>query len=236
MFWLAVWQAGAMLWGQPLLLPTPVAVLLRVGELSLTGGFWLVTAGSLGRIATGFLLGMVCGALLAVLTSVSGMARAVIQLPMSIIKATPIASFVILALLFIRGSGFSIFISFLTVLPMAWSSLDVAIASTPPDLLEMAATCRMSRWGTLRHLYIPSILPHLLAAARTGMGFAWKSGIAGEVIARPAGTIGTQLYNSKVYLETVDLFAWTAVIILLSLLLERLMIAIAGRVRGGMLS
>ena len=46
--------------------------------------------------------------------------------------------------------------------------------------------------------------------------------IAAEVLGRPARAIGSQIYDSKIYLETPDLFAWTLVVILLSVLLERL--------------
>ena len=74
------------------------------------------------------------------------------------------------------------------------------------------------------------------AAVTTGVGFAWKSGIAGEVIAIPKDAIGTQLYDAKVYLETTDLFAWTVVIVVLSVLIEKLFTRIiqsAARKWGG---
>jgi NitT/TauT family transport system permease protein len=52
------------------------------------------------------------------------------------------------------------------------------------------------------------------------MGVAWKAGIAAAAIALPAVSIGRQLMESKIYLETTDLFAWTSVVIVLSLILE----------------
>ena len=72
-----------------------------------------------------------------------------------------------------------------------------------------------------RYIYLPALVPYALAAVRTGLGFAWKAGIAGEVLAIPMGAMGTQLHTAKVTLETTDLFAWTAAIILLSLILEK---------------
>jgi NitT/TauT family transport system permease protein len=54
----------------------------------------------------------------------------------------------------------------------------------------------------------------------------WKAGVAAEVIGLPSGSIGERLYQSKIYLETAQLFAWTAVIILASVLLERFLIKI----------
>lgn len=219
-FWLMVWQLGSMALDQPLLLPAPMAVAVRLGELGITAQFWTVTIGSLLRILAGFLLGLGLGTALAVLTAAVPLARGLAELPMGIIKATPVASFAILALLFIRGGGFSTFVAFLMVLPIAWGNVSQGIADTDRDLLELAAAYRFSPGYRLRYLYLPSVTPYLLAAARTGLGLAWKAGVAGEVIAIPTNAIGTELYNAKVYLGITDLFAWTAVIILLSLSLE----------------
>ena len=61
------------------------------------------------------------------------------------------------------------------------------------------------------------------------MGLAWKAGIAAEIIAMPLGTIGTMIGNAKQYIETVDMFAWTLTVILLSLAIEFLFAALLGR-------
>lgn len=229
-FWLAVWVAAFFAVGEPLLLPSPWAVIWSLARLILTVDFWTVTAGSLLRILAGFLLGLLSGAVLAAVAYAYPATKAAIGLPMSIIKATPVASFVILALLFIRGQGFSTFIAFLMVMPLAWSNVLQGIERTDKNLLDMARVYRFSHRDAMRYIYIPSIFPYLLSAAKVGMGFSWKAGIAGEVIAIHTGTIGTQLYNAKVYLNTADLFAWTAVIIIMSLLLEGLAVNVLGRI------
>jgi len=51
---------------------------------------------------------------------------------------------------------------------------------------------------------------------------AWKAGVAAELIGYPAGSMGEQLYYSKFFLETDTLFAWTVVIIILSVSFEKL--------------
>ena len=50
------------------------------------------------------------------------------------------------------------------------------------------------------------------------------AGIAAEVLSTPQLGIGTELYFSKTYLETSDLFAWTLVVILLSMMIEKLLV------------
>jgi len=231
--WLLLWQCIYFAVGEDLLLASPLAVFLKIIQLGTLPSFWGTVCGSLGRIASGFLLGLFLGTAIAFATAQSRLLYAFFNLPMSIIKATPVASFVILALVWISGTNLSVFIAFLMVLPLVWSNVHEGICSTDSKLLEMAAVFHLPRRSVLKNITVPAVLPYFLSAAKVGLGFSWKAGIAGEVIAIPTSAIGTQLYNAKIYLETTDLFAWTAVIIILSILLERLMIiginAVVGR-------
>lgn len=219
--WLAVWQGAYLAVGQELLLTSPGAVLLRTAALAATGGFWRTVAASLARILTGYLAAVACGTLLAFLTARWRFLYAFFALPMNVIKATPVASFVILALVWISGRRLSAFVAFLMVLPLVWRNVHEGIAGADKKLLEMARVYRLSRRRTFRAAVLPSVLPHFLSAVRVGAGFAWKAGVAGEVIAIPQSAIGTELYHAKIYLETTDLFSWTLVVILLSVALER---------------
>lgn len=221
-FWLLVWQLAYYGVGRELLLASPVSVFKRLTELVRQAGFWQIILSSFCRIMGGFLLGLLLGTALGVLTAKWSLAYRILQLPMNIIKATPVASFVILALVWISGKNLSVFIAFLMVLPMVWSSVDQGLKSADGQLLEAARTYRLSRLQTAHAVYIPAVMPYFLSVCRVAMGFAWKAGIAGEVIAIPKNAIGTQLYDAKIYLETVDLFAWTVVIIVLSVLIEKL--------------
>lgn len=235
-FWLAAWQLAYYGVGRDLLLASPLNVFKRVGELVITGEFWLIIGTSFYRIMSGFVLGLLTGAALGIITARWKPIYQLIQLPMNIIKATPVASFVILALIWISGKNLSVFIAFLMVLPMVWSSVDQGLKSADPQLLEAAKTYRLSRLQTARAVYVPAVLPYFLSVSRVAVGFAWKSGIAGEVIAIPKDSIGTQLYDAKVYLETTDLFAWTVVIVVLSVLIEKLftkLIELAAKKWGG---
>ena len=107
------------------------------------------------------------------------------------------------------------------VLPVVWANVEQGIRETDRSLLEMARVYRLSRWKTFRRIRLPSVMPYALAAMRTGLGFAWKSGVAAEVICHPKPSVGGFLYNAKVYLETPEVFVWTATVVLLSVLLEQ---------------
>ena len=220
--WLLLWQLASMAVGLPLLLPSPLAVLLRLGQLCTGADFWLTVASSLLRILLGFLLGVLFGTALAGLCWRFRLIDALARPLLGMLKSTPVASFIILALVWVKTTWLATVISFIMVLPLIYANVREGIDSADRQLLEMAQVFRLSRRKTFRYCYLPAILPFFLSAVSSALGFAWKSGIAGEVLGRPARAIGSQIYDSKIYLETPDLFAWTLVVILLSVLLERL--------------
>ena len=224
LFWVAAWHILAVSMGNFLLLPTPVQVLRRLGELILTASFWQITAVSIGRILLGAVAAMVLGVLLAVLTTASPLADALVAPVMTAIQATPVASFAILVLIWLDRDLVPVLICAMMVLPVVWSNVCAGIRSADPQLLELAKVYRLPRLRVLRRIYVPTVLPYFRAACSSALGLGWKAGIAAEVLTVPKASIGRMISESKLYLLTEDLFAWTLAVIVLSLLLQTLML------------
>jgi NitT/TauT family transport system permease protein len=221
---LAVWQISAVVLDNSLVLVTPFVVAGRLADLVAQADFWLSVGFSLIRIAGGFLLAMVIGSLLAIAASQARAVEVLLWPYVALVKATPVASFIILCLIWLNASNLSVFISFLMVLPIAYTNLLHGIRSTDTQLLEMADVFQVGRLRRLRYIYLPHIKPYLLSASSIAIGLAWKSGIAAEVIGIPSGSIGEKLYEAKIYLNAGDLFAWTVTIVAVSLLVEKLFV------------
>ena len=222
--WLVLWQLCYVLLNKPLLLPSPLQVLKTLLKLCQSSLFWTSVAASLGKVLLAFGLAVAAGCLAATLAALFPAVKAFLHPPIAIIRATPVASFTILALVWIKSTWLPVFIAFLMVLPMVYENVYKGILSCDPLLLEMGQAYRLSRWQKLRFLYFPAILPYFSSACVNGLGFAWKSGIAAEVLGLPKLAIGKQIHDAKIYLEIPELFAWTLVIILLSMALERLLL------------
>lgn len=229
LFWILVWQAASMKLGQEILLASPVSVIRRLGELIFTGEFWRSAAFSCGRIAAGFLLALALGGLLAVLACRFGMAAALMTPLITVIKSTPVASFIILCLIWIPSRNLSVFISFLMVLPVVYTNMLTGIRQTDKKLLEMADVFGIPVRKRIFTIYLSQVLPYLVTACTLGLGLCWKAGVAAEVIGVPSGSIGEKLYHAKIYLNTPDLFAWTIVIIAISFLFEKCFLWLLGR-------
>lgn len=229
-FWIAVWALASYAVGLELLLPSPLKVLLTLFEKIRTSEFWLAAGLSLLRITVGFLFGVCVGGLLAVLMHLSKVAKALFSPVLHIVKAAPVASFIILALVWIKTDFLPVFISFLMVVPLVCANVSEGMTQTDRKLLEVARVYCFGKRRTFSEVWVPSVKPYAVSACRTALGFAWKSGVAAEVICRPDRSIGDALYSSKLNLETAEVIAYTVVVIIISVLLEKLMLRL---LKGG---
>ena len=220
LFWIAVWQIASMAVGKDLILPGPVSVIKALWSLVRQGSFWTSILMTVLRIMLGYAAGVALGCFLAFGCCRSRILDSLFSPIIRIVRATPVASFIILAMLWMSKGGVPVLMSALIVAPVVWGNLTEAYSSRDPALDEMAAAYRLGKWKHFRFILVPQLMPSLRAACLTGLGFAWKSGIAAEVLSQPKLAIGSNIYYSKVYLETSELFAWTASVIALSFALE----------------
>lgn len=222
-FWLGVWQLAAMAVDLELLLPTPLAVGRSLVALAGTSEFWLSALYTLIRVLCGLAGGVLAGTLLAFLTHFSRWADLLLAPAVRVVRATPVVSFILLVYLWVSRANIPGVIAGLMVLPVMWGSLTSGLSAVDGGLLELAHAYRFSRIKTLRLIYLPSLRPHFVSGLLTAFGLAWKSGVAAEVICPPRLAIGSRIQQARLAMETPELFAWTLVIIALSLLLEGLL-------------
>ena len=231
-FWLAVWQAAAMAIGQEVFLVSPIQAAGTLMELLPQADFWQRVGFSAGHILLGFALGVVVSVLLAAAAERWAWVDTLLAPVIQLVKATPVASFIILALVWLNSRSLSLFISALMVLPPVYLNVLEGICRTDRRLLEMARVFRVPLGRRLRGIYLPQVMPYFRTAVSLGLGLCWKAGAAAEIIGLPAGSMGERLYTAKVYFQTADLFAWTVTIVAVSVVFERLFLALVDRLMG----
>ena len=219
--WIMIWTIASLLINRELFLPTPLSVIKAMGQSLCTKEFYLSILFSLKGIALGFLIGFFAGIISAVCSHANTFCRAFIDVFMKGIKSVPVASFVILALLWIASDKLSILIASLIVMPVIYTNTLSALDNTDIHMLEFARVFRLSTMKKIMYIYIPAIMPSLISACRVSIGYAWKSGVAAEIIGLISGSIGNELYKAKLYLDTPVLFTWTLTIIAVSFICEK---------------
>lgn len=220
--WLLVWQLVSMLVGNEILLVGPVEALGSLLGMLTEGTFWQACIGSVLRISLGFFLGLVIGIFLAIFCYRYQIAEEILSPVMTLLKAVPVASFVVLFLIWWSSAYLATVISFCITLPNLYINTLEGMKSTDKKLLEMAKVFKIAKTDSFFYIYRPALKPFWDSAIALAAGMSWKSGVAAEVIGLPVNAIGEQLYMSKIYLDTAGVLAWTVVVILLSVGFERL--------------
>lgn len=221
---LLTWQAVAMLLHNDIVLVEPLVVGRRLLDLIPTAAYWVVIAVSALRILLGLLLAVASGLLCAALAARFSWMNTLLWPYVACMKSTPVASFIILCLVWVSTKNLSMLTIFLICFPIVYANMYESFVSVDKKMVQMLDIFRVPFLRRLRCLYIPHAMPFFLSTLKISIGMAFKSGIAAEVIGLPRGTIGSLLYESKIYLNTADMFAWTATIIAVSMLLEKLIL------------
>lgn len=223
LFWLAAWQSAAMIVNQSLFMPSPAETFVSLSKLIVTDVFWLSVAFTFYRVVMGVVISFVVGILLAYFASHSTFLEYLLRPVVAATKATPVMSVIILALVWFTSSFVPIFACILLCFPIFYTNTLSGLRSVDKQLLEMAAVFRVKRSRVISGIIIPTVIPHVYSALAMCLGFSWKSVVAAEVLSTPKYALGYRLYETKLYLEIPDLFAWTLTIIVISLIVEKVL-------------
>lgn len=222
---LTFWEIAALLIHQRILLVTPVAVARRLCTIWRVEGFARAIWFSFYHIAGGFLLGLILGCLLAYLAAKHPVVETLLWPWMATIKSVPVASFVVICLIWLSARNLSVFISFLIVIPIIYQNVLEGLRAENREMQEVATVFQLPWRKRFRYIELPKLRPFLLSACRVTTGMAWKAGIAAEIIGVPNGSTGKMLYTAKIYLDTDDLLAWTVIIVAISVVVEKVFMA-----------
>jgi len=230
LFWIGVWEIAALIVSKPLFFPSPFHVIIKLGELVITKVFLISVLYSLSRVGLGIIIAIISGFIIAIIYSFSKIAYDVLFPLVTVIKSTPVASFIILIWIFIGNNATPVVISALMVFPIVFANVYQGIKNVDVGLIEVCKTYKLSRKKIIKALYIPSVIPYFTSALLSSIGLGWKAGIAAEVLCTPLKSIGKAIFESKIYFEYVDLFAWTASVIILSLIFEKLLTKLLNKI------
>lgn len=229
LFWVIIWYIVAGIIDEKIIFVGPVDVAGALVEQVFTKAFWWSIAYSMSRIGLGFITAFIAGILMGTLAYRFKLLRDLLEPVIILMKSIPVASFVILALIWIGSANLAVLVGFSIVFPLIYVNTIAGFDNASGKLLEMAQVFRVGGWRRFKYIYKPALMPFLISGCKIALGMCWKSGIAAEVIGVPARSIGERLYMAKIYLNTADLFAWTIVIIILSALTEKLLICLLSR-------
>ncbi len=230
--WIAVWQLAAILIHNPILIAGPIETVKALSELLGTSAFAESVTFSFLRIVGGFLAGSAAGILFAYAAGKKSAVKDILAPLVTMLKSVPIASFIILALIWFGSKTLSFFISFIVVFPILYLNTLQGIESLDAKMTEMAEVFHIPPAANLRYIVLPGVYPFLRSGFELALGMSWKSGIAAELIGQYKFSIGNQLYMDKITLDTAGVLAWTIVIVLVSWAFEKIFLLLFSKAEG----
>ena len=232
-FWISVWWVCSLAVNNSYLLPSPKNTFDALISLFALESFYKVVFLSFLRVLLGLFLGITVGTALAFPCHKFSFLRSLITPVISIIKAMPVATFILLLWLTLRGSSLTVFIGFIMVMPIIFQNALSGLSSINKELIEVSRVFEFTALKKLKLLIFPALRFYLAPAIITSVGLAFKSQIAAEIIAYTKDSIGQYIYDANYGLNTAEVFAWAAVIVSFSIGLEVLCRFILGRMKNG---
>ena len=221
-FWIGVWEIFSIFVNNNFLLPSVQKTAEELKAILISTSSYKIMLLTLLRVGLGFSLGVILGVFLGIVCQRIHLLDEIISPALLIIKSTPVASFIIILWITMSGNALSVFIAVLMVMPIIYQNVSDAYSSIDVNLSEVCDVFKFSKAKKFKLLVLPAITAYLVPAVITSLGLAWKAEIAAEIIAYTKSSIGQQINDAKFYMNTPRVFAWTIIVIVFSLIFEKI--------------
>ena len=217
---LAAWALVAA-WVNDPILPRPLTVASRVLAITVSGEAVTNFASSIGKIAAGFALAMVAGAVIGFAMGRSRFMTSYFSLPLFVLGNMPGLTYAVFGLLiFGVGAGGPIVVSAIVATPFIAMNVAEGVRSVDGKLLDMCRAFERRRRDVLRHLYLPALVTFVFAGVRYGFAMAWKVEALTEVFGASDG-VGFMIRKAYQEFQVADMLAWTTLFIVAMIGIER---------------
>lgn len=219
--WGGIWQVGYWYVGKDILVPSPFQTLQILVNMMSSVEIYKHIGVTIYRVCIGVSLSFVLGVITAISAYFFEGVRIFLAPFLVLLKSTPVIAIIILALLWFKSGDVPIFSCILMCYPIIYTNILVGLDCVDNKLIEMAKVFKVNTKYILKQIYMPHTISYIKSALSVSIGLAWKVVVAAEVLSVPKYSMGYNLFNAKIYLETAEVFAWVIIIVLLSSLFEK---------------
>lgn len=213
-------------------IPTPIAVAEKGVALWQNGTLQSDILASLGRVVTGFLLGSAvaipAGFLMGWYTTARGLFEPWIQFFRTI---PPLALLPLVIVLMGIGEVPKIFVIFLAAFLGCVISTYQGVVSVDRTMLNAARVLGAKDHTIFLSVVVPASIPFTLVGMRVGLGSAWATLVAAELLAATAG-LGYRMQQAQLYYDLATIFVDIVVIGIFGMVMDRLLLLAEKKLTG----
>lgn len=222
LFWLLIWQIVYLIIGKDVIVPSPANTFITLSQLLMTPEFYKDVSATMVRVIAGIIISFAAGLGAAIAAYLLFIVKDILGFAVNILKSTPVMAVIIFALLWLPSGNVPIFVCFLMCFPIVYTNILTGLESLNEEYIEMSKIYHIRKRDLVQSIYIPFVAPHIKSALSLTTGLSWKTVVAAEVLSSPIFSMGYNLLNAKVYLDTEALFAWIIAIVSLSMAFEKI--------------
>ncbi len=210
-------------------LPGPVEVVERGGELMANGTLAEDSGASLARVLTGFALGTLLAIPVGFLMGWYTVARGIIEPYVQFFRTIPPLAIIPLAIVTMGiGEVPKVFVIFLAAFLSCVISTFQGVVGVENTLINAARVLGAKSFTVFIRVVVPASSPFILVGMRIGLGAAWATVVAAELIAAPNG-LGFRMQQAQLYYDLPTIFVSLIAIGILGLIMDRLLLMIEAR-------
>lgn len=226
---IGIWWLLAM---SGLQLPTPPEVASKAFELWSNGTLGEDVLASLGRVLTGFLLGSLVAVPVGFLMGWYTVARGLLEPWIQFFRTIPPLALLPLVLVLMGiGELPKVFVIFLAAFLACVISTYQGVVGVDRTLINAARVLGAKDGTIFLKVVVPASTPFILVGMRVGLGSAWATLVAAELLAAQAG-LGYRMQQAQLYYDIATIFVGIAVIGVLGLVMDRLLLLAETRLTG----
>lgn len=218
-----VWEVVSVASNNAITFPSIGVILKSLGEIITIKNSYLVFLYTILRLLISILASILIASFLAYFARRSNVFKKIITPIITIIKTTPVVSFIIILIVLIGHDKSSIIVSFLITLPILYEGFYNAYNSINSDIKDEIKLLSNTNFYVIKNIFIPIMMPHIITSLLQSVSLGIKSLVMAELITQPKYSIGRELLQYRNSLDMGGIMAWTIILIVVMIAFELLL-------------
>lgn len=203
-----------------LVLPNPNLVISKVFELLHKSSTYEIILSSFSRLIIAIIISFAASIIIGTIASLNQPFEAFLRPYVSSVRAIPVASMLVVILLWIGSKNSPVVICAMVVFPLFYEMILESIKNMEKSFVEVISLDSDFNFFVFKKVFLPAIINNLFISFVQSIGLGFKVLVMAELISYTDESIGKKIYTSKLNLDIEGVFAWTVIIIIIVMLIE----------------
>lgn len=219
----ALWQGIAMVVNQAVILPSFTDVFVRLIQHLSQSTLYINLFYTLFRVIIGTVIAFVLSLSFALLSYDFKWIKQALNPLILISKTIPNITYILLVLIWFSRELSVLFVTILILFPVLYNQISISLMEINPELLELLKLYPETYYYRLIKVILPLIKISLFEGIKGALSLGFKVGVMAEILGQVQPGLGYLMHIARMNFETVDLFAYTAIMIIVVILIEKTM-------------